>query len=116
MNNDFSHKFFLEWVEAWNAHDLDKILVHYADDFEMSSPVIQQILNVKTGVLNGKEVVRTYQEKALKLNQNLHFEFINTHIGVNSLVIQHKSHRGLSAEVFFFDDKNKVKSAFAHYG
>src|ERR1700723_3107179 len=29
---------FAEWIAAWNAHDLPRILSHYADDFEMSSP------------------------------------------------------------------------------
>jgi ketosteroid isomerase-like protein len=26
--------FASEWIEAWNSHDLDRILAHYSDDFE----------------------------------------------------------------------------------
>ena len=33
-----SRRFAAEWIEAWNAHDLERILAHYADDFEMASP------------------------------------------------------------------------------
>jgi ketosteroid isomerase-like protein len=33
---DFAH----EWVAAWNAHDLERVLSHYTEDFEMSSPFI----------------------------------------------------------------------------
>ena len=28
-----------EWIEAWNSHDLDRILSHYSDDAELLSPV-----------------------------------------------------------------------------
>ena len=44
MNIDqaFAERFAAEWVEAWNAHDLERVLSHYAEDFEMSSPYIVQ--------------------------------------------------------------------------
>jgi len=35
MDKEFANKFAREWVEAWNCHDLDKIMTHYAEDFEM---------------------------------------------------------------------------------
>src|SRR6516164_4567249 len=28
-------KFAEDWVSAWNSHDLDKIMAHYADDVEL---------------------------------------------------------------------------------
>ena len=28
-----------EWVAAWNAHDLERILAHYRDDFEIITPI-----------------------------------------------------------------------------
>lgn len=37
---DFADHFAIEWIASWNAHDLPRILSHYADDFEMSSPYI----------------------------------------------------------------------------
>ena len=115
MENFFAHNFSLEWVKAWNSHDLDKIMAHYADDFEMNSPIIKQIMNEPTGKLKGKEKIRAYWEKALKMNPTLHFEIIKYYSGTNSVVIQYKGHRGLSAEVLFFDEEGKVKSAYAHY-
>ncbi len=33
-----------EWVEAWNAHDLERILSHYTDDFIMESPLRAEAL------------------------------------------------------------------------
>ena len=115
MNKDFANNFAHEWVKAWNSHDLDKIMNHYADDFEMSSPVIKKIMNEDTGILKGKNTIRVYWEKALKLNPEIHFELIKSYSGANSIVVHYKGHRGLSAEIFFFNSEGKVKSAHAHY-
>ena len=107
MKTDFVNKFSLEWAEAWNEHDLDKIMTHYADDFEMSSPVIKNIMNIESGIIKGKKEVRAYWEKALNLNPELHFEIIKSYSGANSIVIHYKGHRGLSAETFFLITKVK---------
>lgn len=40
MNQKQANEFAAEWIEAWNAHDIDRILSHYTDDFEMNSPLI----------------------------------------------------------------------------
>jgi len=115
MNPEYAIKFSLEWVEAWNEHDLDKIMTHYSDDFEMTSPVIKKIMNIESGVIKGKNEVRSYWEKALTMNPDLHFEIIKVFTGANSIVIHYKGHRGLSAETFFFNSVGKVKSSHAHY-
>jgi len=115
MDKEFANKFAHEWVEAWNSHDLDKIMTHYAEDFEMSSPVIKQIMNIESGRIKGKKEGRAYWEKALAMLPDLHFDLVSTCAGVNSVVVQYKGHRGLSAEVFFFNSEGKVESAFAHY-
>lgn len=54
MNQKQANEFAAEWIEAWNAHDIDRILSHYADDFEMNSPVIAKRLGVTSGTLKGK--------------------------------------------------------------
>lgn len=115
MEQSFAQKFGREWVEAGNTHDLDKILLHYTDDFELSSPIIKVIANEESGVLKGKEVIKTYWSKALQLNPNLNFEFINAFTGVNSVIVNYKGHRGLSSEVFFFNEQGKVYKSCAHY-
>jgi ketosteroid isomerase-like protein len=115
MDKEFAQKFAREWVEAWNSHNLDEILTHYADDFEMNSPVIQQLAGEPSGYLKGKAAVRAYWSKALDMHHNLHFELLNIFLGVNSIVVNYKGHRGLSAEVFYFNAGGKVAKAYAHY-
>jgi len=115
MDKDIAEQFALEWVEAWNSHDLDKILAHYADDFTMHSPIIKVIAGEPSGILHGKAKIRAYWSKALEQIPNLHFELIQTYCGANSVVINYVGHRGVVAEVFVFNDAGKVAQAFAHY-
>jgi hypothetical protein len=100
---------------ALNSHDLDRILSHYSDQFEMSSPVIVQIAGEPSGTLKGKDAVGAYWAKALSLIPDLRFELVTTLIGVNSITLYYKGPRGLSAEVFHFGPDQKVLRAYAHY-
>jgi hypothetical protein len=54
MNNDFFQRFATEWINARNNQDLDKILSHFADDFEMSSPYISLIAGEPSGMQMNK--------------------------------------------------------------
>ena len=115
MDSEKATAFADHWIEAWNNHDLDSILSHYTDDFEMSSPVIVESMGELTGKLKGKTSVREYWAKALARYPELHFEKLHTLVGVDSVTIVYNGVRGLSAEVFYFDKLGKVHSACAHY-
>ena len=52
--------FAYEWIDAWNAHDLPRILSHYRDDFEMRSPLIVERMGIVEGVLRGKAAIGPY--------------------------------------------------------
>jgi ketosteroid isomerase-like protein len=115
MTPEQAEEFANQWLAAWNAHDLDQILSHYEDDFEMSSPVIRQIMGERSGILKGKERIAEYWRKALARAPDLHFEKLHVLRGANSVTIIYRGHRGLSAEVFLFAKTGKVAAAFAHY-
>ena len=115
LDKAFADHFAADWIDAWNTHDLDRVLSHYTDDFEMSSPVIIKVAGEPSGTLQGKEAVGSYWAKALQLIPDLHFELITTLVGVNSITLYYKGARGLSAEVFHFNQNGKVTRAYAHY-
>lgn len=116
VDKKFAEQFASEWIDSWNSHDLDRILSHYSDQFEMSSPVIIQIAGEPSGTLKGKVAVGAYWAKALQLIPDLRFELLSTLIGVNSVTLYYKGARGrLAAEVFHFDTDRKVSRAYAHY-
>jgi SnoaL-like domain len=115
IDKTFAEHFAKDWIESWNSHDLERILSHYSDDFEMSSPLIAQIAGEPSGTLKGKQMVGAYWAKALTLIPNLRFELVTTLVGVNSITIYYRGARGMAAEIFHFDAARKVVTAFAHY-
>lgn len=115
IDKKFAEHFASDWIDSWNNHDLDRILSHYSDQFEMSSPVIIQVAGEPSGTLKGKDAVGAYWAKALQLLPDLHFELLSTLIGINSITLYYKGARGLAAEVFHFDQDKKVVRAYAHY-
>jgi hypothetical protein len=117
MDKTFAERFAAEWIASWNDHDLDSVLSHYTDDFEMSSPFIVQLAGEASGTLVGKAAVGAYWSKALQLVPDLRFELISVLTGVRSITLYYRGvNKRPSAEVFFFDDDRKVSKAVAHYG
>lgn len=112
----FAEHFAADWIKSWNAHDLERILSHYTDDFEMTTPRIVDVVGDASGKLKGKERVGTYWAKSLALSPDLHFELISILTGVDSITLYYKNHRGqFAAEVFHFNAEGKVEKALAHY-
>lgn len=115
MESEFAERFVADWIAAWNSHDLERILGHYEEDFEMSSPVITALVGEPSGKLRGKPAVRAYWARALQKIPDLHFELVTALFGVDSVTVYYKGHRGLCAEVLHFSSGGKVRAAFAHY-
>jgi ketosteroid isomerase-like protein len=60
MDDTFAHAFADRWVQAWNAHDIEQVLSHFADDVVFTSPLAMQIVDGSDGVVRGKEALRLY--------------------------------------------------------
>src|SRR4051794_19162744 len=91
IDSDFATAFAREWVDAWNAHDLERIFSHYADDFAFSSPVIIERGFSPTGRLEGKEAIRPYWTAGLASQPPLRFELIEVFAGIDSISIHYRS-------------------------
>jgi len=115
IDKQFAEHFAHDWIDSWNSHDIDRILAHYSDQFEMSSPIIAQIADEPSGTLKGKEAVGAYWRKALALIPGLRFELLAILTGVDSITLYYRSPRGLAAEVLHFGPDRKVVKAYAHY-
>ncbi|MCJ7932888.1 MAG: nuclear transport factor 2 family protein [Chryseobacterium sp.] len=111
------HKdFALEWINAWNSHDLEDILSHYSDDIKITTPMIAMATGGKESSLQGKEAVRQYWRKALDKFPDLHFELIQSTAGVDSVALLYKSIMDKHAvEVMFFNEEGKINKMYAHY-
>lgn len=117
ITTDWALRFAEEWIAAWNSHDLERILGHYAEDFEMCSPLIIEILNEPSGVLRGKEAVRRYWAKGLDAQPPVRFELLAVHVGVNRIGVVYKSAgRRFVVEVLTFNETRRVTHGVALYG
>lgn len=115
MNID-AQAFAEEWVAAWNAHDLERILGHYRDDFEIITPMIKMSLGIDAGSLVGKAAIADYWRAALEKMPDLYFELLDVCTGVNSIAVYYKSAMDtLAIEVMEFDSEGKVKRVVVHY-
>jgi ketosteroid isomerase-like protein len=105
-----------EWLTAWNGHDLDRIMEHYAERVEFTSPFVLSLLGESSGTLRGRAALREYSGRALAAYPDLHFEPLQVFAGVRSLVAQYRSVRGLiAAETMLLDEDGRVCRVLAHY-
>ena len=44
MTNEEAQAFADEWIAAWNSHDLDRVLSHYAPEVVLLSPIAQKLV------------------------------------------------------------------------
>ncbi|MGH9766697.1 MAG: YybH family protein [Blastocatellia bacterium] len=116
IDRQWAKQFAEEWIAAWNSHDLERILLHYTDDIEMSSPFIVQFTNEPSGTLKGKDAVTPYWRAGLARTPPLKFELADVLIGAGSITICYVNQAGVrAAEVLFFNEQGKAFRGSAHY-
>lgn len=116
MTPHIATHFAREWADAWNSRDLERVLSHYAEDFEMTSPLIASLEGRGDGTLTGKEAVRAYWKRALDRLGAARFTVLDVCIGATSLCIRYRSVQDITAmEVLWFNGDGKIARASAHY-
>ncbi|ORV85051.1 DUF4440 domain-containing protein [Mycobacterium interjectum] len=94
-----------QWVDAWNAHDVESVLRHFADDVVFTSPVAATLLPDTAGVIRGKPALRDYWTQALQHIANLRFAIEALFEGIDTIVIAYRNQEGgLVSEVLRFSD------------
>jgi len=116
MNQAEADKIAAEWVEAWNAHDLERILSHYAETLEFTSPLVVERLGRADGTIRTKAELRDYFAVGVAPGSTLRFELLDVLPGVGSVTLYYRNHRGRTvAETMFFGPDGKVVKATVHY-
>jgi acyl-CoA thioesterase FadM len=111
-----AHALAHEWVAAWNAHDLERILEHYDDDVVLTSPVAAERLGDPTGTVRGKKALRRYFEIGLAAYPQLHFELRDVMWGLSSVVLYYVNQRGsTTGEYMELGPSGKVVRVVASY-
>lgn len=109
IDEDWARAFARDWIEAWNSHDMERILSHYSDDFQMSSPLVVERTNRSDGILRGKESIRAYWEPSLTGHPPLAFELIDLLVGMDSITLYYRNvGKRVVAETLIFDGDGLV--------
>ncbi|HTR94462.1 MAG TPA: nuclear transport factor 2 family protein [Trebonia sp.] len=104
MNHDEAMAFAEHWVKAWNDHDVEAVLAHFADDAVFTSPLATRIFPDSGGAVRGKDALRQYWNAGVRGNPALRFELLGVYAGVDTLVIRFRNEQGADRlEVLTFD-------------
>ena len=109
-------EFEREWIDAWNAHDIDRIVSHYRHDVRFASPFAAR-WGARNGELVGLTALRDYFELGLASYPDLHFQPIAALGGIGSIALHYRSVEDRQAiEVMQFDARGLVRRSAAYYG
>ena len=81
-------------IDAWNARDVEAVLIHYADDVVFTSPTAVLFAPESRGTIRGKDALRRYWTRALGANPDLHFQLLGVYAGIDTLVLHYENQRG----------------------
>jgi len=107
-------RFAQDWVDAWNARDLERILSHYAAEIVFLSPVAARRLG--DGRVTGIAALRAYWGSALAAIPDLRFELEAVLSGHQCITILYRNQsRQLVAETVEFNAAGKIVRSSACY-
>jgi hypothetical protein len=116
MTRDEAWKLANDWVAAWNAHDLDRIMTHYEETVVLTSPVAARLLGLPDGTVTGKANVRAYFQRGLQAYPELHFDLQEVFWGLSSVVLCYANQAGnRTGEFMELSANGKVARVVANY-
>lgn len=102
-------EFAEEWIAAWNSHDLERILSHYAEDIVFTSPRAAARLPQTRGTVRGIEQLREYWAPLAEIRPNLKFTLEMVLETVGGCTILYRDEAGLLvAETMLIGAEDKV--------
>jgi ketosteroid isomerase-like protein len=106
----------LSWIGAWNRHDLEGILSHYADNVVFQAATVARRWNRPDGILRGKTELRAHFTKGLELALDLRFDFEEMfHCPGGYAVLYRRNNGNRVIDVVELDDDQLIRNARAFY-
>ena len=116
VTEEAAGSFAQAWLDAWNSHDLNRILEHYADNVVFHSPFIVKVLGDNAGRITGKPALSAYFARALAAYPDLHFQLHTVLSGIDGITLYYTSVKGLlAAETMLLDAAGNIATVHAHY-
>ncbi len=116
MHQEIARRIADDWIKAWNRHNVDAIVEHYAEDVQFTSPFVAKLTGAADGMLRGKPALRDYFAGGLRAYPALKFELLQILRGVQGFTLMYRSVDGLlAAETMTFGAGDKIVRAEVYY-
>lgn len=104
-----------DWIAAFNAHDLPRILAHYHEDVVLSSPIAARLTGRQR--VEGKKSLAAYCELGLQRAPQLKFTLIEVLPGASSLCVRYHSNLGdrMACECMEVGPDERIVRVLCHY-
>ena len=104
MNLEEARSHAEEWIAAWNAHDIERILAAYADDAVLHSPrAARWDPSIQDGAIRGKPRLRSYFETALKAYPKLTMELLDAYVAGDAMVVEYLNRPNDETELYVLE-------------
>jgi ketosteroid isomerase-like protein len=120
MTRDEARCFTEEWIEAWNAFDVERVLALFAEDAVFSSPKAAALTG--SGFVRGKDALRAYWGTAKSRIRSLRFTLDRFALDpvAGEIVIVYEAaidgERKRACEFFRMNDAGEIAAGEAMYG
>lgn len=105
------------WLDAWNRHDLDAIMEHYADGVTFTSRVAVELGLAPSGSIIGKTALRHLFATGLAADPELRFVPLHAFVGVGEHALHYTGFRRRAViEIHALDAQGKIITARAYHG
>jgi hypothetical protein len=104
------------WIEAWNSHDLDRILSHYSDDVVFEVETARGRWKKADGTLHGIEELRRHFALGLELAPQLRFQLDQLFMAPSGYAILYQRENGNRViDCVVIDDAGRAARVTAYY-
>lgn len=104
-------------IDAWNSHNVDRILAHYSDDVVFSSPLVRTIAGGTSDSIRGRSALQTYFCAVLREFPSLRLRLRAVYEGDQAVILLCDSLNGLVAsEKMKLNEKGQILRVWVYYG
>ena len=114
LADDWRQQLIDEWQLAWNSHDTVWVLSFYEDLIAITSPVFQEVLDVKNLSCFDKQDLKQFCERVFSTVPKYSINVMAVTSGIDSVTIHYMdSSSRLIAETMQFSQRRKITNSSA---
>jgi len=116
MTYDDAEAHAKDWIEAWNVHDLERILSHYSQDVVFEAETVKARWKKADGKLRGIAELRKHFALGLELAPNLKFHLEQVFLAPSGYAILYQRDNGNRViDSVIIDDVGLATKVIAYY-